>query len=93
MKKNILFFALMMLFSSTCISTSAKNPDNDPMPITGAPNIPIRKSPHISYILIVWITMCIHSFFMRPFNNVEIKINQNGILINQNHIFFAKDHL
>ena len=84
MKKNILFFAMMMLLSSTCISTFANNPNNDPMPITGAPNIPIRKSPHMSYIIDSMDNGVCSLTFLRAFNNVEIRIYQNGILIDQN---------
>ena len=47
MKKNVVFFAMMLLLSSTCISTFANNPKDAPMPITGVLNIPIHKSPHI----------------------------------------------
>ena len=74
----------MMLLSSTCISTSAKNPDNDPMPITGVPNIPIRKSPHMSYIIDSMDNGVCSLTFLRAFNNVEIRIYQNGILIDHN---------
>ncbi len=84
MKKNILFFAMLMLLSSTCISTFANNPDNDPMPITGAPNIPIRKSPHMSYIIDSMDNGACSLTFMRALDNTEIRIYQNGILINQN---------
>jgi hypothetical protein len=84
MKKNILFFAMMMLLSSTCISTFANNPNNDPMPITGAPNIPIRKSPHMSYIIESMDNGVCSLTFMRAFDNAEIRIYQNGILIDQN---------
>ena len=74
----------MMLLSSTCISTSAKNSDNDLMSITGAPNIPIRKSPHMSYIIDSMDNGVCSLTFLRAFNNVEIRIYQNGILIDQN---------
>ena len=74
----------MMLLSSTCISTFANNPNNDPMPITGAPNIPIRKSPHMSYIIESMDNGVCSLTFMRAFDNAEIRIYQNGILIDQN---------
>ena len=90
MKKNFLFFTFMMLLSSTCISTSAKNSDNDLMPITGAPNIPIRKSPHMSYIIDSMDNGVCSLTFMRAFNNAEIRIYQNGILIDQNSGSFAE---
>ncbi|MDY0153982.1 MAG: DUF3244 domain-containing protein [Prevotella sp.] len=90
MKKNILFFAMLMLLSSTCISTFANNPDNDPMPITGAPNIPIRKSPHMSYIIDSMDNGVCSLTFMRALDNTEIRIYQNGILIDQNSGSFAE---
>ena len=90
MKKNILFFAMMMLLSSTCISTFANNPNNDPMPITGAPNIPIRKSPHMSYIIESMDNGVCSLTFMRAFDNAEIRIYQNGVLINQNYSSFKE---
>ena len=90
MKKNILFFAMMMLLSSTCISTFANNPNNDPMPITGTPNIPIRKSPHMSYIIDSMDNGVCSLTFLRAFNNAEIRIYQNGILIDQNSGSFAE---
>ena len=73
-----------MLLSSTCISTFANNPDNDPMPITGAPNIPIRKSPHMPYIIDSMDNGVFSLTFMRAFDNAEIRIYQNGILVDQN---------
>lgn len=74
----------MMLLSSTCISTSAKNSDNDLMSITGAPNIPIRKSPHMSYIIDSMDNGVCSLTFLRALDNAEIRIYQNGILIDQN---------
>ncbi len=90
MKKSILFFAMMMLLSSTCISTFANNPNNDPMPITGAPNIPIRKSPHMSYIIESMDNGVCSLTFMRAFDNAEIRVYQNGILIEQNSDSFEE---
>ena len=90
MKKNILFFAMMMLLNSTCISTFADNSEDDPMPITGAPNIPIRKSPHMSYIIESMDNGVCSLTFIRAFNNAEIRIYQNGILIDQNSGSFAE---
>ena len=80
----------MMLLSSTCISTSAKNSDNDLMSITGAPNIPIRKSPHMSYIIDSMDNGVCSLTFLRALDNAEIRIYQNGILVNQNSGSFAE---
>ena len=90
MKKNILFFAMMLLLSSTSISTFANNFDNDPMPITGVPNIPIRKSPHMPYIIDSMDNGVCSLTFIKAFDNAEIRIYQNGILIDQNSGSFAE---
>lgn len=90
MKKNILFFAMIMLLSSTCITTFANNPDNDPMPITGVPNIPIHKSPHMLYIIDSMDNGVCSLTFMRAIDNAEIRIYQNSILIDQNSGSFAE---
>ena len=90
MKKNILFFAMMMLLSSTCISTFANNPDNDIITLTGSPDNPVRKSPHMSYIIDSMDNGVCSLTFLRAFNNAEIRIYQNGILIDQDSGSFAK---
>ena len=84
MKKNILFFALMMLFSSTCICTLANNPDNDIITLAGNPDNPVRKSPHMPYIIDSMDNGVCSLTFMRAFDNAEIRVYQNGILIDQN---------
>ncbi|MBP8935219.1 MAG: DUF3244 domain-containing protein [Prevotella sp.] len=84
MKKNILFFAMMMLLSSTCISTFANNPANDIITLAGSPDNPVRKSPHMPYIIDSMDNGVCSLTFMRAFDNTEIRIYQNGILINQN---------
>ena len=84
MKKNILFFAMMMLLSSTCISTFANNPDNDIITLTGSPDNPVRKSPHMSYLIDSMDNGVCSLTFLRAFNNAEIKVYQNGFLIDQN---------
>ncbi len=84
MKKNILFFALMMLFSSTCICTLANNPDNDIITLAGNPDNPVRKSPHMPYIIDSMDNGVCSLTFMRALDNAEIRIYQNGILIDQN---------
>lgn len=90
MKKNILFFAMMMLLSSTCISTFANNPDNDIITLTGSPDNPVRKSPHMPYIIDSMDNGVCSLTFLRAFNNAEIRIYQNGILIDQDSGSFAK---
>ena len=90
MKKNILFFAMMMLLSSTCISTFANNPDNDIITLTGSPDNPVRKSPHMSYLIDSMDNGVCSLTFLRAFNNAEIRIYQNGILIDQDSGSFAK---
>lgn len=79
MKKNIFFFALMMLLSSTYICTFANNPESDitiPMP-------PVRKSPHMSYIIDNMYNGICSLTFTKTLDNVEINIYQNGILVDQ----------
>ena len=84
MKKNILFFTLMMLLSSTCISTLANNPDNNIITLTEDPDNPVRKSPHMPYIIDSMDNGVCSLTFMRALDNAEIRIYQNGILIDQN---------
>ena len=90
MKKNILFFAMMLLLCSTCISTFANNPDNDIITLTGKPDNPVRKSPHMSYLIDSMDNGVCSLTFLRAFNNAEIRIYQNGILIDQDSGSFAK---
>ena len=74
----------MMLLSSTCISTLANNPDNDIITLTGNPDNPVRKSPHMPYIIDSMDNGVCSLTFMRAFDNAEIRVYQNGILIYQN---------
>ncbi len=84
MKKNILLFAMMLLLCSTCISTFANNSDNDIITLTGNPDNPVRKSPHMPYIIDSMDNGVCSLTFMKAFDNAEIRIYQNGILIDQN---------
>ena len=90
MKKYILFFAIMMLLSSTCISTFANNPDNDIITLAGNPDNPVRKSPHMPYIIDSMDNGVCSLTFMRALDNAEIRIYQNGILIDQNSSSFTE---
>ena len=90
MKKNILFFAMMLLLCSTCISTFANNPDNDIITLAGNPDNPVRKSPHMPYIIDSMDNGVCSLTFMRAFDNAEIRVYQNGILIEQDSGFFAE---
>ena len=90
MKKNILFFAMMLLLCSTCISTFANNPDNDIITLAGNPDNPVRKSPHMPYIIDSMDNGVCSLTFLRAFNNAEIRVYQNGILIDQNSGSFAE---
>ncbi len=80
----------MMLFSSTCICTLANNPDNDIITLAGNPDNPVRKSPHKPYIIDSMDNGVCSLTFLRAFNNAEIKVYQNGILIDQNSGSFAE---
>ncbi len=90
MKKNIFLFATMLLLCSTCINTFANNPDNDIITLTGSPDNPVRKSPHMPYIVDSMYNGVCSLTFMKAFNNAEIRIYQNGILIDQNSSSFAE---
>ena len=79
MKKATFIFAMMMLLSSTCISTFANNPKDAPMPITGVLNIPIHKSPHMSYIIDSMDSRVCSLTFTRALDNAEIRIYLNDI--------------
>ena len=81
---------MMMLLSSTCISTFANNPDNDIITLTGSPDNPVRKSPHKPYIIDSMDNGVCSLTFMRAFDNAEIRVYQNGILIEQDSGFFAE---
>ena len=79
-----------MLLSSTCISTFANNPDNDIITLTGSPDNPVRKSPHMPYIIDRMNNGVCSLTFMRALDNAEIRIYQNGILIDQNSSSFTE---
>ena len=83
MIKTTLIFA-MLLLRSTCISIFANNPDNDIITLTGNPDNPVRKSPHMLYIIDSMDNGVCSLTFMRALDNAEIRIYQNGILIDQN---------
>ena len=83
MKKATLIFA-MLLLRSTCISIFANNPDNDIIILAGNPDNPVRKSPHMPYIIDSMDNGVCSLTFMRALDNAEIRIYQNGILIDQN---------
>ena len=90
MKKNILLFTTMLLLCSTCINTFANNPDNDIITLTVSPDNPVRKSPHMPYIVDSMDNGVCSLTFMRAFDNAEIRIYQNGILIDQNSGSFSE---
>ena len=90
MRKNILFFALIMLLSSIYLSTFAINFDNSETPTMGGITPPVRKSTHMSYIIDSIDDGVCSLTFLRAFNNVEIRIYQNGILIDQNSSSFEE---
>ena len=82
MKKLILITTMIMLLSSTCISTFANNFDY--IPSTSEPRGPIRRAPHMPYIIDRMNNGVCSLTFMRAFDNAEIRVYQNGILIYQN---------
>ena len=88
MKKNILFFAMMMLLSSTYSSTFGQTVDNTI--ITDPIKKPIHKSLHMPYIIDSMYNGVCSLTFMKAFDNAEIRIYQNGILIDQDSGSFAK---
>ena len=90
MKKNILLFAFIMLLSSTCISIFANNPESDIIVLTENPDNPVRKSPHMPYIIDSMDNGVYSLTFMKAFDNAEIRIYQNGILIEQNSDSFEE---
>lgn len=90
MKKNILFFALLVLLSSTYLSTFAINFDNSEAPTMGSITPPVRKSTHMPYIIDSMNNGVCSLTFMRALDNAEIRIYQNGILIDQNSGSFAE---
>ena len=67
----------MMLLSPTCISTFANNPDNDIITLTGSPDNPVRKSPHMPYIIDSMNNGVCSLTFMRAFNNAPRDISNN----------------
>ena len=88
MKKNILFFAMMMLLSSTYSSTFGQTVDNTI--ITDPIKKPIHKSLHMPYIIDSMYNGVCSLTFMKAFDNAEIRIYQNGVLINQNYSSFKE---
>ena len=82
MKKLILITTMIMLLSSTCISTFANNFDY--IPSTSEPRGPIRTAPHMPYIIDRMNNGVCSLTFMRALDNAEIRVYQNGILIDQN---------
>ena len=88
MKKLILITTMIMLLSSTCISTFANNFDY--IPSTSEPRGPIRRAPHMPYIIDRMNNGVCSLTFMRALDNAEIMIYQNGILIDQNSGSFAE---
>lgn len=88
MKKFILITTMVMLLSSTCISTFANKFDY--IPSTSEPRGPVRRTPHMSHIIDRMDNGVYSLTFMRALNNAEIRIYQNGILIDQNSGSFAK---
>ena len=88
MKKLILKTTMIMLLSSTCISTFANNFDY--IPSTSEPRGPIRRAPHMPYIIDRMNNGVYSLTFMKAFDNAEIRIYQNGILIDQNSGSFAE---
>ncbi len=79
---------MVMLLSSTCISTFANKFDY--IPSTSEPRGPVRRTPHMSHIIDRMDNGVYSLTFMRALNNAEIRIYQNGILIDQNSGSFAK---
>ena len=88
MKKLILITTMIMLLSSTCISTFANNFDY--IPSTSEPRGPIRRAPHMPYIIDRMNNGVCSLTFMRALDNAEIRIYQNGILIDQNSSSFTE---
>jgi len=88
MKKLILITTMIMLLISTCISAFASNFDY--IPLTSEPRGPVRRTPHMSYIIDRMDNGVYSLTFMRVFDNAEIRIYQNGILIDQNSGSFAE---
>src|SRR5574344_2916936 len=88
MKKLILKTTMIMLLSSTCISTFANNFDY--IPSTSEPRGPIRRAPHMPYIIDRMDNGVCSLTFMRALDNAEIRVYQNGILIDQNSGSFAE---
>ena len=72
----------MMLLSSTYSSTFGQTVDNTI--ITDPMKKPIHKSLHMPYIIDSMDNGVCSLTFMRALDNVEIRIYQNGILIDQN---------
>ena len=79
---------MIMLLSSTCISAFASNLDY--IPSTSEPRGPIRTAPHMPYIIDRMNNGVCSLTFMRALDNAEIRIYQNGILIDQNSSSFTE---
>ena len=88
MKKLILITTIIMLLISTCISAFASNFDY--IPLTSEPRGPVRRTPHMSYIIDRMDNGVYSLTFMKAFDNAEIRIYQNSILIDQNSGSFAE---
>ena len=88
MKKLILKTTMIMLLSSTCISAFASNLDY--IPSTSEPRGPVRRSPHMPYIIDSMNNGVCSLTFMKAFDNAEIRVYQNGILIEQNSDSFEE---
>jgi hypothetical protein len=81
--KRILILAMMMLTGLTTINTFANNLCEEEMPSTGGPTKPLHRSPRISYIN-GYMDNGIYTFtFAKAFDNVEINVYHNDILVQQ----------
>ena len=88
MKKLILKTTMIMLLVSTYINAFASNFDY--VPSTSEPRGPIRRAPHMPYIIDRMNNGVCSLTFMRALDNAEIRIYQNGILIDQNSSSFTE---
>ena len=77
-----------MLLVSTYINAFASNFDY--IPSTSEPRGPIRRTHHPSHIIDSMDNGICSLTFMRALNNAEIRIYQNGILIDQKSGSFAE---
>ena len=88
MKKLILKTTMIMLLVSTNINAFASNFDY--IPSTSEPRGPIRRTHHPSHIIDSMDNGICSLTFMKAFDNAEIRIYQNGILIDQNSSSFTE---